>query len=327
MKLSIIIPVYNVEQYLDTCLRSVLDQSLPAEEYEIIVVNDGSTDTSGDIADRYKTRYSEITVIHQSNGGLGNARNRGISMARGEYVLFLDSDDWLYPGSLPALLQELDKRDCDMVVFRSNKVWSSGEEKAYLKAKYPFGETLSGEIFINNYIIVGGICSYLFRLDMVKENNLQMPEGIYHEDELYITQALCHAQSIYFADIFVYAYRQGAEGSITTERNMPHLIQRMDDYLEVISQLIEFRKGLNSSKKQAGVTRKIDYLVIDILRLLLRLHYNKEYISLMLSRLKELGVYPLSSENYSFKYRIFRILVGTETSYSICRRLGASRIF
>ena len=96
MKFSILVPVYNVEKYLEQCIDSLLDQTY-SEEYEIILVDDGSTDSSGSICDGYEERYPDkVKVIHKENGGLSDARNVGMAAATGEYIAFVDSDDWLH---------------------------------------------------------------------------------------------------------------------------------------------------------------------------------------------------------------------------------------
>ena len=93
-KISIIVPIYNVEKYLDKCIKSILNQSF--EDFELILVNDGSTDSCGVICDKYKKLDGRITVIHKANGGLSSARNAGIDIARGEYIGFVDSDDYIH---------------------------------------------------------------------------------------------------------------------------------------------------------------------------------------------------------------------------------------
>ena len=95
MKLSIIIPVYNVEKWLERCVRSVENQDLPSSEYEVILVNDGSKDNSGQIASKLSEEYDNIVVINKNNGGQSSARNEGMRIARGEYFMFVDSDDYI----------------------------------------------------------------------------------------------------------------------------------------------------------------------------------------------------------------------------------------
>ena len=124
LKLSIVIPVYNVEKYLAKCLDSVIYPGL--EGYEVIAVNDGSTDGSGAIAADYAERYpSLIRLIEQENGGLGAARNTGLEAARGEFVCFLDSDDWLRDGAVPEMLEKL-KEDFDICIFGMLSVTEAG---------------------------------------------------------------------------------------------------------------------------------------------------------------------------------------------------------
>ena len=116
-KLTVMIPVYNVENYLKKCLDSVIYPEL--DDYEIVLVNDGSTDKSGEICDEYAQRFPAlIRVITTPNGGLGKARDVGIDAARGEYILFLDSDDYLAPGAVPEMMALLEK-DFDMCFFDS----------------------------------------------------------------------------------------------------------------------------------------------------------------------------------------------------------------
>ena len=126
MKLSIIIPVYNVEQYIDECLHSVTSQGRTEDDYEIIVVNDGTLDNSMDIVDRYVCQHENISVIHQSNSGLSIARNTGLQHACGEYVWFVDSDDWIAEDALSFLFPLLDN-GIDVLAFPLNLVRITSE--------------------------------------------------------------------------------------------------------------------------------------------------------------------------------------------------------
>ena len=118
MQLSIIVPVYNVADYLAKCLDSLLAQDLPQNEYEIIVVNDGSTDNSGEIAQQYADKYANITLINQGNQGLSGARNTGIKCAKGDYIQFVDSDDYLEENVLGGLLKQVEKDNLDVLRFK-----------------------------------------------------------------------------------------------------------------------------------------------------------------------------------------------------------------
>lgn len=120
--LSVVVPMYNVEKYLCKCIDSLLDQDLPKEQYEIILIDDGSPDKCGQIADDYATTHSTIKVIHQENGGLSSARNRGIQIATGKYIQFVDSDDYLEPNVLGHLLTRIQRDNLDVLRFNYQNV-------------------------------------------------------------------------------------------------------------------------------------------------------------------------------------------------------------
>ena len=137
-KLSIIVPVYNVAAYLRKCVDSLLNQSLSTSDYEIILVDDGSSDGSGSIADEYASRFNNVRVLHQENRGLSGARNAGILHAEGNYVQFVDSDDYLEPDVLPKLIQRMDDDDLDVLRFNYRNVNENGEEVNPNKQYRPF---------------------------------------------------------------------------------------------------------------------------------------------------------------------------------------------
>lgn len=138
MRFSILIPVYNVEQYLNECVESVLSQDM--SDYEIVLMDDGSTDRSGQICDEYKTKYPEkVTVVHKQNEGLLLARRDALKIAKGDYILFLDSDDYYEPGALKAISDVIDSDGPDVVIFNRSLV-KDGEYIGKLTDFSVFGE-------------------------------------------------------------------------------------------------------------------------------------------------------------------------------------------
>lgn len=122
---SIIIPVYNVEKYISECLNSVYSQEF--EAFEVIAIDDGSADNSGNILDKYKADFHDkTTVIHQANQGQSAARNLGIQKATGDYILFIDSDDWIEPKTLQILYEKIKENSYDMLGFNNQKVYEDG---------------------------------------------------------------------------------------------------------------------------------------------------------------------------------------------------------
>lgn len=125
--LSIVVPVYNVSSYLSRCLDSLLNQSIDSAAYEIIVVNDGSTDSSLNIAQRYAGNHPQIVIVSQKNGGLSAARNSGVKVARGKYIQFVDSDDYLEPDVLNVLLEKMEREDLDVMHGENMNMWNFGK--------------------------------------------------------------------------------------------------------------------------------------------------------------------------------------------------------
>ena len=173
MKFSVVIPVYNVEHYLEDCLASVLDQTF--EDWEAVCVNDGSTDGSAAVLDQYAQRDSRFVILAQPNGGLSAARNTGINAARGEYVLFLDGDDWLGPNALRTIAEALNGED--MLCFSGRRFF---EEANTFNPADPLTEKTyeTGMAYYNENALLhrdfAFVCVVLraYRRDFLLKNNL-----------------------------------------------------------------------------------------------------------------------------------------------------------
>lgn len=235
MLFSIIIPVYNVEQYLRDCLDSVVAQTYP--DYEVICVNDGSTDGSLVLLEKYRQRYPHITIISQQNKGLSAARNAGIQAAKGDYLFFLDSDDWIEPESLEILAEKQEGED--LLWFNGRRVFEDGATE---EPDSGIEETLlTGWECYNKYALVSRkfhfVCSVLrlYRREYLLQNNLFFEEGIYHEDNFFTPLACYYAQTVKVIPDCLYIYRI-REGSIT---QTPKL-KRLYDMLAVANKLSAF---------------------------------------------------------------------------------------
>ena len=202
--ISIIVPVYNVSEYLPRCVESLLGQS--GGDFEVILVDDGSTDGSGAICDSYAARDARVRCIHKENGGLSSARNAGLDAAVGERVLFVDGDDYLTPFALERLTALAGAYPtADFIQFRYRETdgsWS-GEDRESLP------ETVSGpaELFRQLYAL-GGVgassCTKLFRRELFRD--LRFAEGIRHEDEELMTRLLPRCRRAVYTDLELYGY-------------------------------------------------------------------------------------------------------------------------
>jgi len=208
IRFSIVIPVYKVEAYLDDCVRSVLNQTFGA--FQVLLVDDGSPDRCGAMCDNWAEKDSRITVIHQENGGLSAARNTGIRYALGEYVLFLDSDDWWADDTvLEKLNDQLLKTPVDVLSFNYRKSYDGKPEPMY------FSGTLMSSVvpetlpqMLNGGRWVTGACNKAILLELLKKHGLYFCTGITSEDIDWTLRVALAAESFAFANVCVFVYRQ-----------------------------------------------------------------------------------------------------------------------
>lgn len=218
MFLSIIMPSYNVEQYIEDCLTSCLRQEIDKTEYEVIVINDGSKDSTLDVVNSFIEKHptAPIRVVSQENSGLSATRNRGVTLAQGDYVWFVDSDDWITENCLKELHNNITKHNQpDIVVL--NTILRKGGEDTVIDRKLSSDKEGNGKyIYDNSYIFpYSGAPFYLFKRSFLKDNDLSFKEGIYFEDCLFTPSALSMAKhcSYYSQPVYIYRLR---ENSITT---------------------------------------------------------------------------------------------------------------
>lgn len=202
-KFSVIIPVYNVSRFLEKCIQSVQGQT--CQDFEVILVDDGSMDDSGEICDRYAETDHRIKVIHKENGGLSDARNAGIQEAKGEYYYFLDSDDYIADDLLEKALQKLEEKNADMVVFGYKKVLEAGEVTDSVSfLQKDFGLKTEKEKY---YYYVHVLLQYyqgweawdrVYKGDIIRNAGLRFTDNsrIFAEDLLFLMMYLLHAESI-----------------------------------------------------------------------------------------------------------------------------------
>ena len=214
--LSIIVPVYNVEAYLCKCLDSILAQDF--SDYEVILVDDGSTDSSGTICDKYVSENPVFRCIHKPNGGHTSARKKGYEISRGQYVTFVDSDDWIAPDMYRKMCQAIYDTDADIVVCNYTAVMPDKESvvRALFAPGYYDKPRLEKEVY--PYIIYSGsffrfgvvpsLCNKLFRRELLHSHLFHVPNDIViGEDALATYSCMLEASSIYFIDESLYYYR------------------------------------------------------------------------------------------------------------------------
>ena len=275
-KVSIVVPIYCVEKYLPQCIDSLLVQTL--KEIEIILVDDGSLDRSGEIAESYARQDARIRVIHQGNAGLGPARNTGIQAATGEYIGFVDSDDWIGPEMYERLYETASREDVDIVVGGHCDVTNNvvtvvkqhplagmvvkDREKILQIRKNLYGHGLDDK---TSESFPMSVWKSIYRKSMVEMKRLRFRE-ILSEDTIFNLAAYRYAQSIAFVEHTDYFYRKEFQQSITNTFSA----EKKSRYQELLAALLQLAR----EEKDDDCTMRVKRTAIDYCRLYVRLVDN-----------------------------------------------------
>lgn len=291
IKLSIIVPIYNVELYLRKCVDSLLAQDLPSSEYEVILVDDGGKDACPQICDEYAAAHENIRVVHRKNGGLSAARNSGIEVAQGEYVMFVDSDDYIEPNVLGSLLKRMEKEHLDLLRYNYQNVRENGEVFVPFKTGKPYfdysSEVVDGETFLNERL--GYACyawAFVLRRDLLE--GCVFTPGIYFEDTDWTPRMLLKAKRAASTEMIVYNYLW-REGSITLPDNPMKKKKVLEDKIKLLYGFKEQAQQVRNMQWFKWQTAGVTMHVLGILATY-PAAIRKPYIQ----QLKSLKIFPLS---------------------------------
>ncbi len=312
MKLSIIVPIYNVAPYLRKCVDSLLAQDII--DYEIILVDDGSTDDSGVIADEIVRETMgngpKLSVIHQPNAGLSEARNTGINAALGEYVCFVDSDDYWEENVLGALIQQVEREKLDVLRFDYQNVRqkANGEYEVFQPNKYPHPvdmrcDIVDGETYLNERM---GYDCYAVQFIVHREIVCKFLHGIHAEDIEWLPRMMLTATRVNATSLMVYNYLVRL-GSITNTGGVKNKMRRnIEDCLLVIQKLSFLEEKYPNCQ---WLERMISTIVSNVLKTI-ALSFNDEQ-NKYIRRLQDKNVFPLIIANqgrtFVFRARIINI--------------------
>lgn len=291
MKLSIILPVYGVANYLRKCVDSLLVQDIT--DYEIILVDDGSPDECPQICDEYAEKYDNIRVVHQKNAGLSAARNSGVKVATGDYIMFVDSDDYLQPNVLGTLLEQVGRDNLDVLRFRYQNVRESGEAFLPYKDMTNYNDYSSsptdGLTFLNERMSTQ---CYAWQFVLHREVVIQelFTPGIYFEDTDWTPRMLLRAKRVASTDLVVYNYLW-REGSITlSQKDINKMRKQLQDKMGL---LVRLNKWGNQVADRRWFDSMISSLVVNIVGIIASTFYDerKEYIR----QIKALDILPITT--------------------------------
>lgn len=246
MRISIIVPIYNVEKQLERCIKSLVEQSSEQLELQIILVNDGSTDNSGAIAKEFAKKYSNIQYFEKENGGLSDARNFGVRYATGDYITFVDSDDYVSKNVYVKLLPYM-QENYDMVKIQIAKV--NENEEIIDRNDSPKFENKTGEeafdILYKTDVMTEVAWAYIYRKEFYTSNDFQFAKGLYHEDFGLVPLIMLKAGKVASTNIGCYNYVQTANS--ITRGNSSKNFQRANDLLKHYDNMLKSIENYNIS--------------------------------------------------------------------------------
>ena len=284
--ISIIVPVYNIEHYLSSTIESLIHQA-GDNNYEIILINDGSTDSSGEICDKYASENDNITVVHKFNGGLSSARNAGIEAARGEYLMFVDGDDSLDPATISTLTRAVSLHpNCDVIQYRYEEVPPSMQLGHCVPEELTdYYECTNEHDYFEQLYQLGGVaasaCTKLIKRSVV--DDLRFKEGVVHEDEEFVTGLLPKCSCIGYCSNEFYKYLMRPGSIIHSNFSSKRL-----NIIQILKDRITYLEG----RSYVDLVEKYRYKLYDILLVLWNSAYSsadKDSVSVIESELNQLS--------------------------------------
>lgn len=330
--ITFIVTTYNLEDWLlRRCLRSIVAQGLSRADYEIIVVDDESCIPPRAVVDEFASEV-DITLHIQPHARQGAARNLALRHARGEWVQFVDGDDYLFAGFMPTLLSMAERNRLDLLMYSFLEVTGRDVQQPECssviepirgegRGEHLLPAITTGDDYMSRHNLFGSCWTLLFRRALLDDAALGAPlrftEGIYIEDEEFVTHLVWRAQRIARVDVPVYAYYQRS-GSTVHNPDRHHTDELFRSYLVVIQRLQRYARSLGSIPHE-GLTRKIRFLAVDVMRRALREPDWSERCHQVSSQLLGLDLYPLPAASYSWRYRLFRRLMLREVGLYILK--------
>jgi len=321
----IIIPVYNPGDLLLNCLDSVKNQTL--KNFEVLCIDDGSTDGSIDILNTYSNNDGRFKVFSQKNLGAGSARNKGIQEAKGEYIIFLDSDDWIESDMCEKLFGLAKKLDVDLVLFDTIRHLENNKSRTLIH--FPdneFKEDYENFIFDYNFIkdkvmngFYGVIWSKFYRTDFIKKNKLLFPKHkMYNDVEFHVKSLLLSKKIAYYPKIFYHYIRIGQSSLQTSFSGSPHAIV----FYEVINDIKNFLDKSNFMKEF-----RVDFLRFTFIEFKIKLeeidnNYKEEYFQKIKKFFENMCITSKDFKQIKIMYFIFYIHLINSENYDefIARR-------
>lgn len=313
--LTFIVPVYNTESWLARCLESLVVQGLPGDAYEVLVVDDGSTDGSRHLVQQFAQYHPQVRLIVQANAGVSSARNRALDLAAGRYIQFVDSDDYLEPSTMAPLLRLAVEEELDMLLFNFNKVDEDGRMLEHFSPEdHPRSTSvMTGASFLKTHRMMPYVCWYLVRRDYLNDRNARFDTSlIVCEDGALIADLLLNAPRVAYQDMTPYNYVMRG-GSAMHNPDTAHLRRRIFGQVDAAASIEEaccrYQAAGNSEPPLSVRGLRNVYLYFSMTRAL-----TAGCVSEVVSRMRENGLYPFpcvgpEANYHGFKWKVIHAMM------------------
>jgi glycosyltransferase involved in cell wall biosynthesis len=327
IEISIVIAAFNAEKYINRCIDSILAANISEGAYEIIAIDDSSTDSTYSILTDLSKEISQLKVYRRQKSGPGGARNLGLNYAKGRYIMFVDIDDHLNSKNLKHFVDTLlPMYEQDIIGFDYLKVDEEGNELEVTKNIFPYCREMSGAEYMNMQAPQSVLWGYVYRRKFLLEKAIKFIEKNIHDNEYFLIKSFCMAETITFIPILLYYYHYAIPTSLTNKPDETHQELYVNQLLNVIVELQKFGFLLGDPLSEEGLNRKLDLLTARLLRRLIARDYSRDFIEETLRKLESMDLYPLRKAEYNFRYRLLRDKTNTLHKLMVCKEYKKSKI-
>jgi len=325
IKLSIIVPVYNAEKHIFRCIESLLNQNLGTDEYEIILVNDGSKDNSFSLCKSYAERHSAIKFYSHKNMGVSATRNFGLSLAQGTYVYFMDSDDYIAHESLNKILTFSLENDLDIIGFnfiRTNKKNLTQPQPLNIDKAFEEVKIFDGPKYLEDQFFYSSSWWFILKRNILVEHNLKFREDLFAlEDVIFTTTVILSAKRIAFIDKNIYRYFRTKNSMLTNneENHYLKIIYSMSSAIKTLGEIIDTYHDKHKNKKTTyRLKSRQESLLFFLIIRAFKSTISLKKLLLILDEMKTIKVYPMNNFiRKDFNNAVYRTLCAIFNNYNL----------
>ena len=319
MFLSIVIPLYNCENYISRCLDTILESPIPVNDYEIIIINDGSKDRGLEICQRYTKRYAHVKLMSQDNKGASTARNAGLNAALGKYVWFVDADDLIVPSFLGKSYHLLQDGSIEMLCFNYQKLFA---DYIVNVTEFTQNQRFSGIDFFKGHYS-NYIWNKIYKVSALRGKRfLDGTKNI--EDMLYNMMTIIDMENVVCVSEFGYQYNNTNVSSTSRNRSLRNLVKLDQDSVAVLSALNEFAIEQSNVEKRIILKENLNFSIAGHLYSLFK-YYSPNRLHKRISDYRSMGLYPVK-KSYNTKGNLFLLLANNEKIFfnlmKICTKIN-----